>query len=49
MAEQVPKGSHGLMFLPFLNGERTPNWPNSKGALLGITSENIHYIHDVGV
>jgi len=49
LACDVPKGSHGLLFLPFLNGERTPNWPHSKGALLGITSENMCYIHDIGV
>lgn len=36
-------------FCLFLKGERTPNWPHSKGALLGITSENIQYIHDAGV
>ena len=49
LAQDVPKGCHGLLFLPFLNGERTPNWPHSKGSLMGLTSENLRYIHNPGV
>ena len=41
--ENVPAGCYGLLYLPFLNGERTPNWPHSTGALLGITTQNIKY------
>jgi len=37
-AEQVPAGSEGLQFLPYLAGERTPHLdPNARGALIGIT------------
>jgi xylulokinase len=38
-AAAVPSGSDGLIFLPYLTGERAPvNDPNAKGAFLGITS-----------
>jgi xylulokinase len=33
-------GAGGITFLPFLNGERTPDLPKSTGSLLGITSTN---------
>ncbi len=40
-AEKVPAGSEGLIFLPYLTGERAPvNDPNAKGAFLGITSRH---------
>ena len=29
-------GCSGVNFLPFLTGERTPNWPSSTAALLGL-------------
>lgn len=29
-------GCDGLSFIPYLVGERTPNWPHSSGALVGI-------------
>jgi xylulokinase len=35
-AARVPPGSDGLLFLPFLQGERVPNLPGASGALLGI-------------
>lgn len=35
-AEAVPAGSDGLLFLPYLQGERVPNLPHATGALLGI-------------
>ena len=36
-ASQVPEGSEGLLFLPYLNGERTPYWdPNARGVFFGI-------------
>jgi xylulokinase len=33
-------GADGLTFLPFLNGERTPDLPQAKGSLVGISSSN---------
>ncbi len=36
----VPSGCNGLITLPFFNGERTPNLPNAKGCVLGLTSHN---------
>lgn len=37
-AEKVPAGSEGLIFLPYLMGERTPySDPNAKGCFIGLT------------
>lgn len=37
-AERAPVGSEGLLFLPYLNGERTPhNDPDAKAVYLGMT------------
>ena len=36
LAESQPAGAGGVNFLPYLLGERTPNWPNSSGAVLGL-------------
>lgn len=37
-AEQVPPGSEGLFFLPYLQGERTPHAdPNARGCFIGLT------------
>lgn len=39
--EDVAPGSNGLMFLPFLSGERTPYFnPNLKGGFIGLTREH---------
>ena len=36
-AEQVPPGSEGLLFLPYLTGERTPHLdPKARGAFFGL-------------
>ena len=36
-AEEVPAGSDGMVFLPYLAGERSPIWdPNAKGVFYGI-------------
>jgi len=36
--ETSPPGANGLVFLPYLLGERTPRWnPDAKGALIGLT------------
>ena len=40
-AEAVPAGSEGLVFLPYLTGERTPHLdPLASGAFLGLTSRH---------
>lgn len=37
-AESVPPGSEGLLFLPYLSGERTPHPdPLARGAFIGLT------------
>ena len=37
-AEAVPPGSDGLIFLPYLSGERTPHLdPHARGAFVGLT------------
>ena len=37
-AEQIPPGSEGLTFLPYLAGERTPHAdPDARGSLVGLT------------
>ena len=35
LAEAVPPGCEGLTLLPYLTGERTPNWPHASAAVLG--------------
>ena len=43
LASEVPAGSEGLLFLPYLNGERTPhNDPNAKAVYLGMTLRTIN-------
>lgn len=38
LALEIPAGSEGLFFLPYLIGERTPHMdPEAKGALIGLT------------
>ncbi|MFT4546508.1 MAG: xylulokinase [Verrucomicrobiales bacterium] len=37
----APVGAEGLLFLPYLNGERTPNLPNGCGVLHGLRTENL--------
>ena len=38
--ERTRPGADGLVFLPFLNGERTPDLPHAKGTLYGISATN---------
>ena len=39
LARQAPPGADGLVFLPYLEGERAPIWdPNARGLLFGLTS-----------
>jgi len=38
LIEKSPPGARGLIFLPYLLGERTPRWnPDAKAAFLGMT------------
>jgi xylulokinase len=38
--DSTAPGANGLIFLPFLNGERTPDLPDARGTLLGISPIN---------
>ena len=38
--EATTPGADGLVFLPFLNGERTPDLPSARGTLAGISATN---------
>jgi len=41
MAEEVPPGAGGLLFLPHLAGERAPHWDeNARGVYFGLTLEH---------
>jgi len=39
-AEKAPIGADGIVVLPFFNGERTPNLPNGRASINGITTAN---------
>jgi xylulokinase len=41
----IPAGAAGLTFLPYLNGERTPNLPNGTGVLHGLNPTNMSAAH----
>jgi len=41
LAAQARPGSDGLVFVPYLDGERTPNLPDARGALAGMTRQNM--------
>jgi xylulokinase len=38
---ETPPGAGGLLFLPYLNGERTPNLPQGTGVFHGLTTETM--------
>ncbi|MBI3880555.1 MAG: xylulokinase [Verrucomicrobia bacterium] len=38
-AAKVPAGSGGLLLLPYLEGERTPNVPDGTGVMLGVNTK----------
>lgn len=45
--KDIPDGSDGLIFLPYLNGERTPYWDsNARGVFFGINlrTRKAHFI-----
>ena len=41
LAMSAPPGSEGLLFLPYLEGERTPPLPDATGELRGMTLANL--------
>jgi gluconokinase len=44
---RISPGSDGLIFLPFINGERSPHWLDDfKGVLIGLTSahDDLHIV-----
>ncbi|TVR31023.1 MAG: xylulokinase [Spirochaetaceae bacterium] len=50
LVETVPDGSGGLLFLPYLNGERTPYWDaDARGVFFGagLGTEKAHFIKAV--
>lgn len=44
-AIQASPGAGGLIFLPFLNGERVPALPSASGVLFGLTRKNFTASH----
>lgn len=43
--DSIEAGSNGLILLPYLDGERTPNLPQGKGVLFGATRANTSPAH----
>jgi xylulokinase len=41
----VPAGAEGLLFLPYLQGERTPNLPHGTGVFHGLTTRTMSPAH----
>jgi xylulokinase len=41
LALSAPPGADGLVVVPYLAGERTPNLPNATGSILGMTLDNM--------
>ena len=39
-AAKAPAGAEGVVLLPFFNGERTPNLPNGRASVNGISAAN---------
>ena len=44
-AGQVPPGANGLLLLPYLEGERTPNVPDGTGVMIGINKRTFSASH----
>jgi xylulokinase len=44
-AAKVAPGSAGLLLLPYLEGERTPNVPDGTGAMIGINTKTFSASH----
>jgi len=45
LAMQAPAGAEGLIFLPFIDGERSPVLPFSSGTLFGLNRKNFNSSH----
>ncbi len=45
LALQAPAGADGLVLVPYLDGERTPNLPDAHGALHGLSRHNLTPSH----
>lgn len=45
LALSAPPGADGLVFVPYLEGERTPNLPNARGQLHGVSLANLTPAH----
>ncbi|MFI6172762.1 xylulokinase [Nocardia sp. NPDC051052] len=45
LATQAPPGADGLVLLPYLSGERTPNLPHATGSLHGLRPETMRPSH----
>ncbi len=45
LARKVRPGSDGLLLVPYLEGERTPNLPDATGVFYGIRSETFDEAH----
>ncbi len=45
LALRAPSGADGLVVVPYLDGERTPNRPDSTGAVHGLTNANATPAH----
>ena len=39
LALEAPAGANGMVLLPYLSGERTPNRPNATGVIAGVTAD----------
>jgi xylulokinase len=44
-AAKIPPGANGLLLLPYLEGERTPNVPDGSGVMLGINPRTFTASH----
>ena len=44
-AATVPPGANGLLLLPYLEGERTPNIPDGTGTMIGINTKTFRAGH----
>ncbi len=45
LAQSAPAGAGGLVLVPYLDGERTPNRPDASGSLVGLTNQNATPAH----
>jgi xylulokinase len=41
LAARCAAGCDGVNFIPYITGERTPNWPDASGAILGLKSSRL--------